>query len=103
MVRRMSAQQARDNFGELISSVYFTKEPVIVEKKSKPYAVLLSPERYDELLRREAQSDWALIEQLRAQNDNVDSDDLTRDVADAVEDVRAELFGESEGDAAGDR
>lgn len=46
MVRRISAQEARDRFSELIGSVRFSQEPVIVERRGQPYAVLISPEQF---------------------------------------------------------
>ena len=46
LVRRMSVQQARANFSDLIGQVYYTKEPVIVEKRGKVFAVVVSPEQY---------------------------------------------------------
>lgn len=96
MVRKLSAQQARDNFGELISSVYFTKEPIIVEKRGKPYAVLVSPEAYEIIRAQEAQRAWAEIHHLREANKHFDPDDVLRDVTEEVEAVRAELFAETE-------
>jgi prevent-host-death family protein len=36
LTRRISAKEARDNFGDLLGSVHYGKQPVIVEKKGKP-------------------------------------------------------------------
>jgi prevent-host-death family protein len=43
MVRMMSTHEARANFGDLLGSVYYTGEPVMVARKGRPMAVLVSP------------------------------------------------------------
>ena len=49
MARRMSVHEARANFSDVLGSVYHTGEPVIVERRGKPVAVLVSPEEYARL------------------------------------------------------
>ena len=90
-VRRMSAREARTNFSELLGSVYYTKEPVLVEKKGKPYAVVISPEQYA-LFARELDRALATIEQVRQRNTDKDPDDVLRDVTAVVEEVRQERY-----------
>ncbi len=43
----MSAKEARENFSDLLGMVYYGKEPIIVERKGKPMAVLISPEQFE--------------------------------------------------------
>jgi prevent-host-death family protein len=59
MARRMSVHEARANFSDVLGSVYHTGEPVIVERRGKPVAVLVSPEQYLQLLPESAPSDSA--------------------------------------------
>ena len=47
--RRMSVREARANFGDLLGSVHYTKEPVIVEKQGRPFAVVISTEDFEQL------------------------------------------------------
>jgi prevent-host-death family protein len=89
VVRRISSREARDNFAELIGQVYYTKEPVIVERKGKPYAVLISPEQYRHL-EGEREQAWKTIEAIQERNADKDPDDVLRDVTEAVEEVRQE-------------
>jgi prevent-host-death family protein len=91
LVRRMSAKDARANFGELLGSVYYTKEPVVVEKKGKPYAVLISPEQY-EILHREKERAWATVDRIRERNADKTEEEIAADVTAEVEAVRQELY-----------
>jgi prevent-host-death family protein len=90
MARTMSAREARANFGDLLGSVYYTKEPVVVEKKGKPYAVVVSPEDY-ETLQRIKRRGFAVIEALQDRNADKDPDEVLSDVTALVEEVRQEL------------
>lgn len=47
MTKRMSVREARATFSDLTNGVFYTKEPVIVEKKGRPVAVLISLEEYE--------------------------------------------------------
>lgn len=49
MARRMSVHEARANFSDVLGSVYHTGEPVIVERRGKPVAVLVSPEQFQQM------------------------------------------------------
>ncbi len=91
LVRKMSAREARANFSELLGSVHFTKEPVLVEKKGKPFAVIISPEQYGQL-HREEQEDWAILDELARRNADKDPDEVLRDVTEVVEEVRQEHY-----------
>jgi prevent-host-death family protein len=91
MVRRMSTREARDNFADLLGSVYYTKEPVVVEKKGKPVAVVISPEQYASI-EQVGEQFWATVDQIREQNRDKDPDEVLRDVTDIVEEVRQERY-----------
>lgn len=64
MVRILASHEARANFGDLVGSVYYTGEPVVIARKGKPMAVVVSPadfERWRALEgERAAHPDWAL-------------------------------------------
>ncbi len=46
MVKHMSSREARANFADLLGAVYYTGEAVVMEKKGKPVAVVISPTAY---------------------------------------------------------
>lgn len=87
VVKRMSSREARANFADLLGSVFYTNEAVIVEKKGKPVAVVISPAAYQALQEASAR-DWAVIEELQARNADRDPDEVFADVTAAVGEVR---------------
>ena len=91
MVRRMSARDARTHFADVLGSVYYGHEPIIVERKGKPFAVVISPRQY-EVMERELGRAWAAIEALQVRNADEDPDEVLRDVTAVVETVRQERY-----------
>lgn len=87
MVKHMSSRDARANFADLLGSVYYTHEAVIVEKKGKPVAVIISPAEY-QAMQEAAAHDWALIDDLRVHNAPRDPEEVLADVTAEVEVVR---------------
>lgn len=92
MTTKMGAKQARTNFSELLGSVHYGHETVVVEKAGKPFVVVISPEqyaRYQELVRERA---IQAMERVHKRNDDLDPERLEWDVADVVEQVRQERY-----------
>lgn len=94
MVKTLSTAAARANFGDVLNGVYYTKEPVVVEKKGKPVAVIISPDQYEALRSQAIERAWATIEAAGARNDGVDPDQLMAEVTEEVEAVRREMAAE---------
>lgn len=69
MKRMVSATEARIHFGELMRRVVESQEPVIVERGGKPHVVVLSVDKYEDLLAgQQEQEDWReLVQQAREQ------------------------------------
>ena len=90
--RRISAKVARDNFSDLLGSVHYSGQSVIVEKKGKPFAVMISPEDFEQLqaLARKRLSET--IQEVRKANEGVDPHQVLADVTQAVEAVRQEEY-----------
>lgn len=91
LARRISSKEARANFSELLGSVYFTNKPVVVEKKGKPVAVVISPEQFKQLEKIKADG-WAVVDKLRERNADKDPDEVYREVTAVVEQVRQEMY-----------
>ncbi|MBI4492305.1 MAG: type II toxin-antitoxin system Phd/YefM family antitoxin [Chloroflexi bacterium] len=87
----MSAREARAHFSDLLGLVYYTKEPVIIEKKGRPFAVVISPEDY-ERLQKEREEAFALIDQIRERNADQAPEAVEADVTAVVEAVRQERY-----------
>ena len=93
MVKTVSAAEARANLGDLLNSVYYTKEPVIVQKKGKTMGIIISPEEYERIQEADRQ-DWALIQEFGKRNADKDIDAVMADVTAEVEAVRRENYAE---------
>lgn len=93
MVKTISTAEARASFGDVVNRVFYTKEPVVVEKKGRPVAVIISPELFQRLQEEDAR-DWAIIEAVGARNADKDPDELMADVTAEVEAVRQEMYDE---------
>ncbi len=93
MVKTVSTAEARANLGDVLNSVYYTKEPVVVQKKGKVVAVIISPEAFQRLQEEDAR-DWATIQAVGERNADHDPEEVLRDVTDEVEVVRQELYAE---------
>lgn len=95
ITRRMTAKQARDNFADLLGAVYYGKEPVMVEKQGRPFAVVLSPqeyERYEKFKQAAKQRLFEIIEEIQAKNKDADYEQVLEDVTKEVEQVRQEEY-----------
>jgi prevent-host-death family protein len=94
MVKTISANQLRANVDELFASVQDVDQTIIVEDHGKPVAVVISPEKYEQLVDPEATADWAVIHALQQRNAHLDPDEVLREVTEIVEEVRREMYEE---------
>jgi prevent-host-death family protein len=69
MERTVSATEARIRFGELMRRVVESQEPIIVERGGKPHVVVLSVDKYEDLLAgQQEQENWReRVQQAREQ------------------------------------
>ncbi len=90
MTRRVAAKDARANFSDVLSQVYYGQEPVIVERKGKPVAVLISPEQWERYQEQTRDRLFEAIDRLQERNLDAGPEEVDRDVTEAVEEVRRE-------------
>lgn len=93
LAKTMSAREARANFSDLLGSVFYTKEPVIVEKKGKPVAVVISTEDFQRLREQQEQS-WAAVAKVQERNKDKEPEEVLSDVTAEVEAVRQKMYEE---------
>ena len=93
MVKTVSAAEARAKFGDVLNTVFYTKEPVVVEKKGKTVAVIISPEAFQRLQAEDAR-DWATIQAVGERNADQGPDEVLATVTEEVEAVRREVYAE---------
>src|SRR3954464_16076899 len=88
----INATQARDNLAEILGRVKFGDEIVTIEKKGKPYAVIMSPEEYRRYQEIAKKAFAATVAAIRAKNTTAPEDEIMADVTKAVESVRQERY-----------
>lgn len=90
MTKRISVREARVKFSDLIDAVVDSNEPVIIEHKGQPAAVLISPDQF-ERYREQIMGRFATaLDELDRRNAGKQPDDVLRDVTALVEEVRQE-------------
>jgi PHD/YefM family antitoxin component YafN of YafNO toxin-antitoxin module len=89
MGRTISAQDATDNFADVLGTISQTKETIVVEDAVQPVASIISPEDYHE---RAWQRFWAAVDRIQERNADKDPDEVYRDVTEVVEEVRRERY-----------
>jgi prevent-host-death family protein len=85
----MSSREARANFADVLGQVYYTKEPVIVEKKGKPVAVVISPDDYERYRQSEKERLFQIVHEIQERNRDKDPQEIEADIAATVEEVRS--------------
>jgi prevent-host-death family protein len=86
----VNVTEARQNFSQLLNQVFRRQTRVIVEKSGIPVAAIISADDLEALSRFEAERerDFAIIDETRAAFQDVPDEELEREVARAVEEVR---------------
>jgi prevent-host-death family protein len=92
LTRRISAKEARSNFSDLLGSVRYSGDPVIVEKKGRPFAVMISPEDFERFQQLAKEQLFDTVREIHQDNKDADPDEVLRDVTEAVEAVRQEEY-----------
>ncbi len=88
MAKRISAKDARAQFSEILGRVHFGKETVIVEKQGKPMAAIIDIDLY-ELWQEEREIRFGVLDEIRSKGRGKRPEEIKRDVAEAVAEVRA--------------
>ena len=89
MKRRISAVEARKRLGEILESVYYRGDEVVIERAGKPMAVVIPAERY-EAMERSRERLFELIENNWERNKDVPFDEVEREVQEAIKEMRGQ-------------
>ena len=92
MTRRMSVKETRANFSDVLAQVRDDQEPVIVERKGRPIAILISPEQWQHYQDAVRNRFFDAVDRLQERNRDADPEQVARDVTEAVEEVRRERY-----------
>lgn len=87
MLKNVTAVKARKNFGEIIEEVYYRGDQFIVERSGKPMAAVV-PLSLLEQWKKQREEDFKVFDEIWAKNPDVDEEELQRDIAQAVAEVR---------------
>jgi prevent-host-death family protein len=85
--RKVSALEARRKLGELLESVYYRGDEVVIERAGKVMAVIVPAERY-EAIERSRNRILELVEKNWERNQDVPYETIEREVGKAVVEVR---------------
>ena len=87
MVVRMGAKEARNKFADLLGSVHYGGEVVIVERSGRPMVAVISLEMYERMIAdREAR--FEAVDGIRGRVPEVTAEEVEEDVAEAIAAVR---------------
>ena len=85
--RRISAVEARKRLGEILESVFYRGDEVVIERAGKAMAVVIPAERY-EAMEKSRERLFQLIEKNWERNKDVPYEEIEREVQQAIEEVR---------------
>lgn len=94
-LKKVTAKEARDNFTDILGMVYYGKEPVVVERKGRPFAVVINPneyENYQNYKKAARKRILEIIKEIRQANKGKSFDKVYKDVTEIVEEVRKERY-----------
>lgn len=95
ITQKMTAKEARDNFTDLLGTVYYGKESVLVEKKGRPFAVVINPDEYESYqnFKKAAKKRFfELVDEIQVANKGKSFNKVYKDVTKIVEEVRKERY-----------
>ena len=94
-VRNMSAKDARDNFTDLLGAVYYGNDQVVIEKKGRPFAVVINPEDYKKYQEAARERFFNIASQIGELNKDKSEKEVMEDITEAVEEVRQKKYAQS--------
>jgi prevent-host-death family protein len=88
MVVRMGAKEARDKFADLLGSVHYGQQVVIVERSGRPMVAVIPVEIYERLM-AERDARFEVLDRVRERVPELSPDEVEQDVAEVIAAVRA--------------
>lgn len=87
MEKTVTALDARKKLGQLLEEVYYQGNQFIVERAGKPMAVVVPVEQYRQWKERRERF-FAMVDEVRARNQDTPPEVIEAEVAKAVREVR---------------
>jgi prevent-host-death family protein len=92
MTKTIKASEARQQFSKVLNEVFRGESRVVVEKSGIPVAAIISAQDFKRLARLEAERnrDFAILDEMREAFKDVPVEEIEREVARALSEVRKE-------------
>ncbi len=87
MARHVSSREARNRFADIMGSVRYGGEEVIVERSGRPMAAVIPVDTYERLV-AERRTRFEVLDQVRSQLPDVGPEEIERDVTQAIDELR---------------
>jgi prevent-host-death family protein len=87
MVVRMGAREARNRFTDIVDSVHYGGQVVIVERSGKPMVAVIPIAMYQQLI-AEREARFQVLDRVRSRLPDVSSEEVEHDVVEAIVAVR---------------
>jgi prevent-host-death family protein len=88
MIVRMGAKEARSRFADLLGSVHYGQQVVIVERSGRPMVAVIPVEMYERLM-AEREARFEVLNRIRHLLPELSAEEVEQDVAEAMAAVRA--------------
>lgn len=89
----VSAREIQRRYKKILEKVKRTKKPIVVMSDNKPQAAIVSLDILEEYNKFKSDQElFSIIDKLQAKNRDEDPDKVLKDVTEAVEEVRRELY-----------
>ena len=88
MAIHVSAREARNRFADIMGSIRYGGEEVIVERSGRPMAALIPVDTYERLI-AERRTRFEVIDQIRSNLPDVSPDEIENDVVRTIEALRS--------------
>ena len=88
MVERVGAKEARNRFADLLGNVHYGGQVVVVERSGKPMVAVIPVEMYEQVI-AERETRFQVLDRIRDRLPDIPEEEVARDVAEAIQAVRA--------------
>lgn len=92
MLITKTARDARDNFTDLLGTVYYGNQSVAIDKNGRTFAVVVNPGEYKALKNAAKSRFFEDIKDIQSTNQGVDPEVVLQDVTAETELVRAQNY-----------
>ncbi len=90
LARRFSAQETREKLADILGIVYYSGEPVIIEKRGHPVAVVINPKDY-EILLKEREARFQVLDRIwERTSQEADPEEVERVINEEIHALRRE-------------